>query len=392
MKTKLTKRLIDSLKLAADSRGERYYDTDLTGFGLAIYPTGRKSFFIEYTFAGAQRRMTIGPYGVLTLEDARQRAIVLLGQAISGKDPLEERAAAVAAAAEHKLTFEDWADDYVERMTPRKKNIRNDIRYLGEAKKLWGDRPLDGITTEDVERAFYDQANEISKCTANRWLASVRACLQDAWRKDKIAQNPAMKVKTFPPGPPRARVLSDEELAKVLNAIDALDGVYARLGLKLLVQTGARLSEVLHAKWEDVDLEDGVWRIPSPKAGKPQFFPLSSETAAMLRTTPRMGCYIVAGTVEDKPRSDLKKAWSEVLKSTGIQNAHLHDLRRTFGLHIARKAGLHIASKLLRHSDIRVTERHYAPLGFDELRVALEKRGADVVDLRKEQTKKDRTE
>ena len=49
-------------------------------------------------------------------------------------------------------------------------------------------------------------------------------------------------------------------------------------------------------------------------------------------------------------------------------------MRRTFGLHVAKAAGLHVASKLLRHGDVRITEKVYAPLGLDDLRTALEKR------------------
>jgi len=387
MRAKLTKKMIDSLAEAEDSRGERYYDKDIPGFGLVAYPTGRKSFFLEYSLRGSQRRMTLGLYGALTVEDARRKAQSLLGKVIDGEDPLESR-----SEDRRKFTFGEWADDYLERMRPRKKHIRDDIRYLSEAKERWGRRPLDGINTDDIETLFHDKEKSVSKVTANRLLASVRACLQDAWRKDKIPQNPAMKVRPLPENPPRKRVLHDDELARVLKAIDALKSEHSRAGIMLLVQTGARLSEVLHAQWKDMDLEGRIWNIPSPKAGTPQVVPLSNETVAMLNHLSHMGCYVIAGRVENKPRTDLKKAWETVLKKSGVEDVHIHDLRRTFGLHITRKAGLHIASKLLRHSDIRVTEKHYAPLGFDELRSALEQRGADVVSIRKRQKKRSREE
>jgi integrase len=51
-----------------------------------------------------------------------------------------------------------------------------------------------------------------------------------------------------------------------------------------------------------------------------------------------------------------------------LEGVHVHDLRRTYGLRVARHAGILAASKLLRHSDARVTSRVYAPLGLDELR------------------------
>lgn len=62
----------------------------------------------------------------------------------------------------------------------------------------------------------------------------------------------------------------------------------------------------------------------------------------------------------------------EVHLAASPEGVTIHDLRRTFGLHIAQRAGLHVASKLLRHSDIRITERVYVPLGFEALREAIE--------------------
>jgi integrase len=86
---------------------------------------------------------------------------------------------------------------------------------------------------------------------------------------------------------------------------------------------------------------------------------------------------------------DLRRAWSTVRKAAEVEGVTIHDLRRTFGLHVAKRAGLHVASKLLRHSDIRVTERVYAPLGMDDLRTAVAgmqgERGR-VIELRKSQT------
>jgi integrase len=166
------------------------------------------------------------------------------------------------------------------------------------------------------------------------------------------------------------------------------------------VETGARLSEVLRAKWEDIDFEAGTWRIPSPKTGTPQVVPLNSQTMALLRRLPHVEkCpYICSGRYLDRPRADLKDAWQRVkdradaeldkawkrgrapagTNAPTVADVHVHDLRRTFGLHVARKAGLHVASQLLRHADIKVTQKVYAPLGIEELRTAVENRGIAI--------------
>jgi integrase len=98
----------------------------------------------------------------------------------------------------------------------------------------------------------------------------------------------------------------------------------------------------------------------------------------------RLGPYVIPGRDPQRPRSDLKRPWNKVKEKANIPDVRIHDVRRTYGLAVARRAGLHVAQKALRHSDIRVTERVYAPLGLDDLRESLEKvKPGTVVDIEK---------
>jgi integrase len=114
--------------------------------------------------------------------------------------------------------------------------------------------------------------------------------------------------------------------------------------------------------------------------------PLAAPTVAMLRNTKKMGEYLFPGRRRGERRSDLRTVWARVRTAAtaklregdedsrvGVEDATIHDLRRSFGLEVARSAGLHVASRLLRHSRVSVTARIYAPLGLDELRKASEK-------------------
>ncbi|MCL4810812.1 MAG: site-specific integrase, partial [Thermoanaerobaculia bacterium] len=214
--------------------------------------------------------------------------------------------------------------------------------------------------------------------TANRWTGAVRACFSAAIRAGHLSMNPARGHTPLLEAAPRARVLSPDEMERFLRALEAEPDVHVRAGFRLLVETGARLSEVLRARWADVDLDAGLWRIPSPKSGHPQVVPLGSRTVAMLARLSRKGPYVVAGRKAEEPRADLKKPWERLRTEAALGDVRIHDIRRSFGLEVAKKAGLHVASKLLRHSSIKVTEAAYAPLGLDELREAVEKR-ADVL-------------
>ncbi len=364
MKARITKRLVDSL--AAPEKGRLVlYDETLTGFGLTLYASGRRSFFIEYGERGRRKRPVIGQYGALTVDQARKKAQQLLAAVARGEDPQEQR-----NARKEIPRFSSWADEYLEGVRRRKKQPRHDERYLELAKEAWGDRRLDEIKRREV-RAQMKKMGERGHTTANRWLASVRACFETARRDGLIAENPAAAIRQFREGAPRARVLSDSEYARVVSAIQGLTDPHVRAGLLLLLDTGARKSEVLQARWEDLDLDQGLWRIPSPKSGRPQVVPLAESTVEMLQAVERLGPWVVPGRDPKRHRADFRRVWAHIRAEAELEDVTIHDLRRTFGLHVSKRAGLHIASKLLRHADIRVTERVYAPLGIDAMREAM---------------------
>lgn len=400
---KLTKRAVDSLSTDR-SRGERHFDTDVRGFFVAVYPAvrtadgrpmpGKKVFGVMYGPAHKRRNFKIGPFGTFTVEEARKRAAEILRGVAVGEDPRLRRKNQVAA-----LTFGEWAKTYLEIIQPRVRTFKEIKRLLTIATEQWADQPLANLGVEDVEGLFA-LVRERGNITANRWLTVVRACLQAAWRRERIPMNPALRVKPLPENPPRNRVLSDKELSKVLVEVDKIKDPFVKAAFYLLIETGARRSEVLRARWEDFDLEGKLWRLPRPKSGRPQMIPLADSTVALLRKLPHLkGCpYIVPGRphrkgeLVEKARYDLRKPWEGIQERANIPDVHIHDIRRTFGLHVARKAGLHIASKLLRHSSINVTERVYAPLGIDELRRAMESVNNDrakVLPLR-QRSQKDR--
>jgi len=373
---KLTKRNIDALATAKSDRGDLYFDSEIKGFGLAVYPSGKKSFFILYGPSIRRRRMVLGQYGKLSPDTARDMAQKKLFEVLQGQDPLEQKQARRKA-----ITFQEWASEYYESVKLRKKHPEEDKRYLGWASKRWGKKPLDQVTAEDISRLYHEKATEGKVTAANRFHASVSACLQTAWRLGKIESNPALKVVKLPDPQPRDRVMSEVELAKMLQAIENLPDPHLRAGFLLLIHTGARRSEVLNAKWQDFDFEAKVWRLPSTKSGRIQYIPITQDLADMLLALPRYSDYLLPGLNAQKRRFDLNRPWRHLQQETGLTDLHIHDLRRSFGLAIARQAGLHVASRLLRHSNVSITAAVYAPLGLDDLRNALEERGK-VIPLR----------
>lgn len=386
MKAKITKRLLDGL---TPPEGDRtiVHDTMLPGFRAVKHASGVVSFLVVYGPRTCRRKLTLGQLGPLTVEKARDLAKARLGDVAQGRDPAEEMKQRRATP-----TFKAWVAEYLPEVEQRKKSASDDKRYLEWAAESWR-KAINKVSVNDVRHLVEKRRKDHGPISANRFLASVRTCLQAAWRAGWVLDNPAMKVQLLPENEPRARVLSDEELKAVLDALEALTDPWVRLAFDMLLSTGARKSEVLRARWEDIDLEHALWRIPSPKAGKPQVVPLPKTTVARLQNTPRVGEWVIPGRKEGKPRDDLRKPWLAVRKAAGVEDVTIHDLRRTYGLHVARTAGLHVASKLLRHSTVRITEQVYAPLGIDELRAATEKvarKRAKVIKLKQKGATDDR--
>jgi integrase len=387
MHAKLTKKVVDATRLP--QKGKTYvWDTDLCGFGLVVVPKGRKTFVVRYGGRRSRRFVTLGQYGALTMEDARERAGQVLGSVALGKDPAGDRRAQRAMP-----TWREWVADYLAGVELRKKAPWVDVYHLrghkggnrrdakpkpSEAMRRWGNRLIDTITTKDVEALLRFTVEHSGRIHANREHASVRACLEAAVRAGFLTDNPAARVKKLPENPPRQRVLTDEELTRVLAAADALPDPVDRALFSVLIGTGCRKSEVLGAKWEDLDLEQGVWRLPSPKAGRLQTIPLPRALVITIGALPRSGPWVFPShRGPAKRRVEVRDLWAGILASADVSGVTLHDLRRTYGLRVAKRAGILAASRLLRHSDTRITSRVYAPLGVEDLRKVTEDEDAD---------------
>jgi integrase len=154
---------------------------------------------------------------------------------------------------------------------------------------------------------------------------------------------------------------------------------FAVAAIRLLILTGARFREILHARWEHVDFERGIIHLPDSKTGAKPIY-LSAAAQAVLIKLPRMADnpYVIAGMRRGQPRADLKKPWSAVTKFAGLDGVRIHDLRHSFASFGAGASlGLPIIGKLLGHAQASTTHR-YAHLDADPMRRAVETIGATI--------------
>jgi integrase len=375
---KVTRRFLDALKKEnGGEHGTRFQDDDLAGFFVSHYASGRIAFGVRFRANGVRRELRLGDFPAVMPEDARKLALAVLGDAAKGEDAAEKKKAARAGATakQGRITFKTWRGLYVEDAARRLKSTRDPERYLRLAGESgWDSRALADIGPRDVE-IFRNRFASKGKIQANRWLANVASSFTHAMRLGHVERNPCALVPRLPENLPRSRVMTADEEARLRAALAGWPNPFEKIAVALLLDCGARLSEVLHAKWEDFDLDEethaGTWKIPAPKSGRPQSVPVLAHVGALVLKTPRLvdAPFVVVGRVASVARRDLARPWKRLRTAAKLgADVHIHDLRRSFGLRVTRSQGIFAASKLLRHSNSKITESVYAPLSAEDVR------------------------
>lgn len=392
---KLTKSVVDRATYegtcheGSDGRKKwsRYvlWDAEIRGFGLRITPKGKKSFVLSYRAGSRKRLLTLGPYGVLTVQEARARATKEMAAILDGHDPLAQR-----EARGESPTVEQLGQRYLEqhaRVKKKKASAKTDEQMLRDyvLPKI-GSLRVEDVTTKDIGTVHH--ALHQKPYVANRVLSllSMMFNLSEQWGLRPGGSNPCRPIKKFKEKP-RERYLSDEEfrrLSATLNEADEDGSVcpYALAAIRLLILTGCRMREILHLRWSDVDLERKVLLLPDSKTGAKLVY-LSEHACEVLRSIPRTlgNPYVIEGQKPKSHRADLKKPWKRICREAELEDLRIHDLRHSFA---AVGAGLGLSlpmiGKLLGHSQAATTAR-YAHLAADPMHEAAERIGSRLSSL-----------
>lgn len=380
----LTRRSADALRYDPVKGGRQVaWDGEVPGFGLRVYPSGRKAWVLFYrNAAGRARAYTIGPYPAIAPREARRRARVLVAAVAEGRDPLEERRGARGGAK-----VRDLAEEWVERHAkPRNRSWREQKRLLEKyVLPVLGARRVVDVRRADVAR-LHGRIGERSPTTANRVHEVIRAMFEKAraWGYlPEDAPNPARGIERFPERS-RDRWARPHELRRLLESIEAEEDPFLRALFRLYLLTGCRRGELLSARWEDWDPDTRTLTIRRPKGrgpAKARRVPLSAAAADILAGLPRFAGnpYIFPSpTRPGRPRVNVAKAWDRVRTRANLDDLRLHDLRRTVGSTLASAGvGLAIIKETLGHSSTRAAEV-YARIASEAAREALERHAALV--------------
>jgi integrase len=364
---RLSKKFVESLRTAESPFFA--WDDQLAGFGIKVLPTGRRKYVCKYRLgggrAGRDRWYLIGTHGQITCEEARGIAVQILAAVARGEDPQSERLQARSAPT----VFDLWQRYETEHL-PRKK-IRSGIDDRQKARDhilpIIGHLRVADLSRSDVSALHRRLASRPYQ--ANRVLAllSKMLSLSEAWGYRPDATNPCRHVEKFTERP-RQRYLSNEELGRLGCALSDLRakqrlGAPAVSAIKLLLLTGARVSEILKAEWKWVDLERSCIWLPDSKTGPKTIF-LSEASLAVLRelqigSQPFESVFVIEGRSKDKRLSSLAKPWRIICQAARLHDVRLHDLRHTAAsVGVGQGISLEIVGRLLGHTQAQTTQRY----------------------------------
>ena len=335
MLAKITKSVVDRLQ-----PGSMVWDTTLVGFG-ARRQLRHVHYLLRYRMNGRQRFISIGRNGTFTPDTARTEAKRLLGLVAQHVDPASER-------VQPTETFGAELERYIERKRAslRPRSLTEIERYLRVQCKSLHSLSLASIDRRTVALTLAEIEQHSGPVARNRARTSLSAFFAYAIREGLLdGANPVSGTGKASEGNGRDRVLTQDELAQVLAALD--DGPFSEI-IRLLVLTGARRSEVGGLRWSEIDLDRGLIVLPPTrvKNGRQHELPLSNQVRAVLERQPRKNEYVwgCEWTSWTEPKAKLDR------RLNGIAPWTLHDIRRSAATHMAELGTMpHVVEAILNH-------------------------------------------
>lgn len=382
---KLTKRTIDGLEPSEKDFFE--WDDEMPGFGVRVWPSGKKTYVAQYRAGKLTRRFKIGVHGALTVEEARKQAKVVLGDVARGEDPQLDR-----ATRRKSMTIKELCEAYIEaaekglifgkRGLPKKASTIyvDKGRINRHVVPLLGSKLVQDVTTADVVKMMRDitvgktavdektgklrgrAIVEGGAGTASQSVTLVSAVLSYAVSEGVVQQNVARGIKKPAVGK-RTRRLDAKEYRALGKSLDAAPDVAWQgvVGTRLFLLTGFRLGEIAALKWSEVDEAGSCFRLGDSKTGA-SVRPIGKPVFDVLATVDRQpGSEYVLPSPRKKAGyyTSLDAAMDKLTEKAGLEGVTSHTLRHSYASVAGDMGFTEITiSALLGHAAGNVTQRY----------------------------------
>jgi len=380
----LSGREVDRLSVAGGDR--IFWDRELAGFGVRVYPSGRKVYVVQSRSRGGPRRVTLGTHGELTTTQARLRAAQAIDRIKRGEEPAAPPAQAVA-------TIADLAARYLSAHVAQNCNAHTAGIYRGSLENhilpALGMMPLAVVETAHVASLHY-RLRETPRA-ANRALSvlSKMFSLACAWGLVADGTNPCKGVRKYKERK-RERFLTRDEYRSLGQAlveaemegeagVEGAVSPYAIAALRLLMLTGCRLNEILTLRWDDIDRTAGEFRLRDGKTGA-RMVPLTPTAETVLAEIERVpnNPWVIVGKQPGTHLPSITADWYRLRSWAGLDDVRIHDLRHSYASRaLAAGESLSMIGKLLGHADIQSTAR-YAHLARETERLSAARVGGSI--------------
>lgn len=374
-KHKLTATLCAKLPgpAASSTKEIEYSDTEVPRLKFYVTATNKRGWRWRFQSGTEKRAIRIGDFPGISVEEARRTARDMGAALDRGDDPAHRREERKAMP-----TFREFAmDEYLPHARQYKKSAHEDESKLRlHLLKVFGDKKLGAITRYDVEMYRGEISKSHCNATSNRHLALMSKIMNQAIHWDRIAQNPCAGIKKLPEKIEVGKDFKQEEMARLMKALDKEPNQKAATALRLLTFTGLRLREVLHLTWDRVNLEESRIYLNQTKSGKARFVAINTVARDILDNIERhkLSPFVFPGMVDPmKPLHNINKAWRRALEDAKLGHARIHDLRHQFATAGVRAGlSLYAIGGLLGHAPGSTVTARYAHLADDVMRKSSE--------------------
>ena len=374
-----------------------YKVSDRDGLYLVVTPSGTKSFRYNYKINGRYETITFGRWkDQITLAEARQKLLEAKKLLASGVSPSIEKKRAKSNSNVSQSTFAEWADKYLDKCG-KSENTISGFHYIVNryAMPKWASWQLSELTFQDMRNALDEIAESGAPASAAMLRKFLCQLFDFAIQKDaNFVENPARRIKasSIYTYKKRERALSADEIATFCVALDDVSSLpQNRIATMLLLLTMVRKSELIEAKWSEIDFENRVWSIPAErmKMSRPHNVYLSRQALDLFKKLQALssGSEFVLEPMSGRKLSKntlngVVNKCIDIAKEKGLplESFTPHDFRRTASTHL-HEAGYNsdVIEKCLAHEQQGV-RAIYNRAEYAEQRRELLQAWADMVE------------